>query len=176
MAPPAAAKDITVDFVQRLIDNGGTAENVRLAESVASLLSKTAGKAVMAGRWAWFYQKVRNGGDWDLKNNVYKPYKASGVIVCGVQYGNDMPGNFHFGFAGAAAGFSDYILSRGAGEAQQRAGTSKPEYWCTFGDDPADYEYIRLGIALYRQSRLAVTQAGLGQVLGKFAPPVCAVP
>ena len=169
----AAANDITVDFVDRLIANGKTAEAVALVESAAGFSVPGAGKLVMAGRWAWFYQKVRNGGDWDFKNNVYKQHKATGVIVCGQQYGNDMPGNFHFGYAGAAAGFAAGVLLKGAGMAQQRAGTSKPEFWCTYGDDPTDHEFIRLGIELYRQVGTSVTQAALKQILATFQTTVC---
>ena len=171
-----APTDITVDFIDRLIANGKTGEMVATAEWGAGFAIPQADKVVAAGRWAWFYQKVRNGGDWDFKNNVYKPYKATGVMICGQQYGNDMPGNFHFGYAGAAAGFSAGVLLKGAGMAQQRAGTSKPEFWCTFGDDPADHEFIRLGIELYRQVGTSVTQAALKQILATFQPKVCPTP
>ena len=58
----------------------------------------------------WFYQKVRNGGPWDYKK--FDPYFAA-------------LGNFNFGAAGTAAGIN--ILLMGAGWAQGRAGTSKPE-------------------------------------------------
>ncbi len=169
----ASGTDITLDFIDRLSTNGQTAERVYLAESMVGKISPGGGSVATAARWTWFYQKVRNGGDWDFKNNVYKPYKTNGVVICGQQYKNDMPGNFHFGFVGAAAGFAAGILTRGAGIAQERAGTSKPEYWCTAGDDPIDYEFIRLGINLYREVGLKVTQAALKQMLAKFQTIVC---
>src|SRR5262245_53454402 len=127
------SNDITNDFVDRLKTNGKTCEGVRIAETVVGAGGGVAGSAGSAfARYMWFYYKVRNKGDWDFKNNVYKPYKASGVTVCGNHYGNDMPGNFHFGFAGRAAGFDTETLRFLAGWAQQRAGTSKPEFNCTY--------------------------------------------
>ena len=77
------------------------------------------------------------------------------------------------GFVGAAAGFSSLILHKGAGIAQERAGTSKPEYHCTYGDDPTDFEFIRLGINLYDQVGLSVTEAALKSSLGQFQTIVC---
>jgi hypothetical protein len=61
----------------------------------------------------WFYQKVRNGGPWDYKK--FDPYFAAF-------------GNFNFGATGTAAGIPANILLMGAGWAQDRAGTSKPEW------------------------------------------------
>ena len=84
----------------------------------------------------WFYQKVRNGGPWDYKK--FDPYFAAF-------------GNFNFGAAGTAAGIPANILLMGAGWAQGRAGTSKPEWgkWYEkppYGDDPTDKRNIREGI------------------------------
>ncbi len=84
----------------------------------------------------WFYNQVRNKGPWDYKQ-------------LGRQYENF--GNFNFGATGCAFGLSSEILLRGAGWAQQRAGTSEPEngnWWGTppYGDDPRDQEMIQRGI------------------------------
>lgn len=167
-APP----DMTVDFIDRLKTNGKTAVTVGaitggFGADPGSILAKRGVK------YAWFYRQVRNGGPWDLKNNVYKPYKKTGLIICGTTYGNDMPGNFHYGFVGAAAGFSDLILHKAAGMAQERAGTSKPEYHCTYGDDPQDFEFVRLGIDLFDQVGLKVTEASLKSTLATFQTIVC---
>jgi hypothetical protein len=167
----AGPVDITVGFIELLKTNGKTA--VIAGALTSSNISDPTFVLKKTAKYAWFYNKVRNGGDWDLKNNVYKPYKKTGVIVAGNTYGNDMPGNYHFGFVGAAAGFSDYILHKGAGEAQQRAGTSKPEYGCTYGDDPTDYEFIRLGIELYDTVGLSVTEAALKSSLAGFQTITC---
>ena len=168
-----AATDVTKDFVDRLITNGKTA----LVMSAAGRSGFGIGGLVVSqgAKYAWFYQKVRNKGDWDFKNNVYLRYKKEGIIVCGKHYSNAMPGNFHFGFVGAAAGIPRSVLHLAAGKAQERAGTSKDEFWCTSGDDPEDYEFIRLGIQLFRDVALKVTEANLTKTLAAFNAPTCGV-
>lgn len=164
-----AAPNITQDFISRLIDNGKTAEGWR-----PSTWELVVSPAIAAGAlFNRFYQKVRAGAPWDFKSNVYKAHKASGVEVAGKTYRFDMPGNFHYGFTGAAAGIADAVLFRAAGLAQERAGTSKDEYHCTYGDDPEDYEFIRLGIKLYDDVELKVTTTNLAQVLSLFRTIVC---
>lgn len=84
----------------------------------------------------WFYEKVRRGGPWDYKQ--FNPYFQNF-------------GNFNFGAAGTAAGIPAEMLLMGAGWAQGRAGTSKPEWgkWYQkppYGDDPTDQRYIKEGI------------------------------
>ncbi|WP_447858643.1 polymorphic toxin type 44 domain-containing protein [Enterobacter ludwigii] len=74
----------------------------------------------------WFYQQVKNHGPWDYK-----------------QQRRDLAnfGNFNYGATGFAAGIPEATLYMGAGFAQSRAGTSKPQ-WGTwygelpYGDDP----------------------------------------
>ncbi|QVM90808.1 bacteriocin [Pseudomonas entomophila] len=85
---------------------------------------------------SWFYNKVRNRGEWDYKQHGRK-YEAFG--------------NFNYGACGTAAGISPEILLRGAGWAQGRAGTSNPAFgnwWgdVPYGDDPSDQEWIKAGI------------------------------
>jgi RHS repeat-associated protein len=83
---------------------------------------------------ASFYDSVKNNGRWDYKqqNRGYQDF-----------------GNFNFGATGYVVGLGPW-LQRGAGWAQSRAGTSKPE-WGTwtgkspFGDDPADQAMILAG-------------------------------
>jgi RHS repeat-associated protein len=88
----------------------------------------------------WFYKQVRNKGPWDYKQQ-------------GSQY-QDF-GNFNFGAAGSAFGFPSPILLRGAGWAQQQAGTSSPQWGSPFGaapygDDPADQSMIQKGIDYFQ--------------------------
>ena len=161
----ATGADITADFGRRLRGNGRAAEAVGDVEYL--------GLAGTAAKYTWLYSKVRNGGDWDLKNNVYRPYRQNGVIVCGKAYSNDMPGNFHYGFVGTAASVSRAILLRAAGEAQRRAGTSRPEFWCTHGDDPTDAGFVELGIQLYKNVGSEVTETALKHVLAGFTPRIC---
>ncbi|HWY70313.1 MAG TPA: FG-GAP-like repeat-containing protein [Terriglobales bacterium] len=83
----------------------------------------------------WFFEQVRNKGPWD--------YKQSGKEL------QDF-GNFNFGATGGAFGFPLNALHRGAGWAQQQAGTSLPEWGSPFGewpygDDPRDSYWITEG-------------------------------
>jgi hypothetical protein len=165
--------DVTNDFVDLLRTNGRVARAMGVS---ASLTSVGGLGGVIAGGVAlhtWFYYKVRNHGDWDLKNNVFKAYKKTGLDIAGKHYDNDMPGNFHFGFVGRAAGFPAVELFWGAGEAQKRAGTSRPEYYCTYGDDPEDNEFIRLGVKLYEDYGLSFAVNDLKTVLAGFQSQVC---
>lgn len=97
------------------------------------------GKLNVFGRYSAFYNSVRNGGPWDYK-----------------QWGSQFQdfGNFNYGMTGAAAGFSDQVLLRAAGWAQQRAGTSTsawggPLGGPPYGDDPNDQQMIQDGINYY---------------------------
>lgn len=174
------ATNITSEFIKRLIANGSSIQGSvgGAGWGAAAVLGGLVG-GIMIGK-AKFYDplvafrnKVRNGGDWDFKSNWLKPYKDDGVEVAGKQYRYDMPGNFHYGYTGCAAGISDNMLLTQAGKAQKAAGTSKPEFHCTNGDDPEDAEFIRLGIKLYDDHGLKVTETNLGQILGAFKAKVC---
>jgi hypothetical protein len=158
-----SAPDITADFLSRLRTNGAFAST-----RLRSLDART--------RYLVFYGLVRSGGLWDFKANVYSGFARTGVAVCGRDYRYDMPGNYNYGYAGAAAGFSDSTLLAAAGAAQVQAGTSRPEYWCTYGDDPEDSVFIMLGIALYRGVGLAVTTTNLQRSLAAFTRIVCPMP
>jgi hypothetical protein len=86
-----------------------------------------------------FYQAVQNKGRWDYKQrgSAYQDF-----------------GNFNFGATGYAAGFGPILLP-GAGWAQSRAGTSKPQWgnWygkAPYGDDPADQAMILAGMQYAR--------------------------
>lgn len=158
-----SAPDITADFVSRLRANG------RFARSTLRRLDTTA-------RYLAFAMLVRGGGRWDFKANVYRGFRESGVTVCGRPYRYDMPGNYHYGFVGAAAGFSLTTLLSAAGGAQIQAGTSRPEYWCTFGDDPEDSAFIILGIGLHQSVQLDVSTTNLHLSLALFTRIVCQTP
>jgi RHS repeat-associated protein len=87
-----------------------------------------------------FYNMVRNHGPWDYKQQ-------------GSQYQNF--GNFNYGATAASQGsFPTTVIDRMAGWAQQRAGTSKPEWGgplgsAPYGDDPADQQMVNAGIQYY---------------------------
>ena len=93
----------------------------------------------------FFIEKVRTGGDWDLKNNIYPSrdqYMYNGMI-----YDGEDIGNIHFGYVGAAL-YTSGFLHFGAGVYQIFSG-SKWEYWSTLFDEPRDSEMIEYGIKLY---------------------------
>ncbi|MCD3195720.1 bacteriocin [Clostridium botulinum C] len=102
-------------------------------------------------RLGHFYNLVKNGSAIDLKNQGWnsKKYIYNGEVI-----DNDAPGNIAYGYLGKAFGFSDELLLRAAGYAQQKAGTSKPEWgkpWGSppYGDDPRDQARIKQGIKVY---------------------------
>jgi hypothetical protein len=174
------ATNITGEFIKRLIANGASIEGSvggtgwKAAAVLTGLIGGVIiGKTKFYDPLVAFRNKVRNGGDWDFKSNWLKPYKDTGIEVAGKQYRYDMAGNFHYGYVGCAAGISDGMLLAQAGKAQVAAGTSKPEYHCTHGDDPEDHEFIRLGIKLYDDNGLKVTETNLAQILGAFQVIVC---
>jgi len=108
-------------------------------------------------------------GIWDHKPFIKKNYGMwSYDDVSGNSYQYDVWSNVHFGYVGAASGFSDWELKSGAGVGQLLAGTSDvgifdKEYWrrrfSTLGDadvlaafdDPKDQAAIQLGIDLWRK-------------------------
>ena len=88
-----------------------------------------------------FYTAVKNKGKWDYK-----------------QYGSAYEdfGNFNYGATGSTL-FPKFVLRRGAGYAQNRAGTSKESWgkWYQgkpYGDDPKDQDAINKGINYYYQN------------------------
>lgn len=123
--------------------------------------ASVAANASEAGKLRWllpplkefvFYLDVRNGSPWDYKR---QGRTLSDLGTIGPSPYQDF-GNFNFGVVGAAAGFPAQELLRGAGYAQQQAGTSSPQWghWYSpnppYGDDPSDQAMIRAGIAYYQ--------------------------
>lgn len=120
MYPPSAPSGASVD------------QNMQVA-SMERNYFKNGGTAFLL---SWFYQRVRNRGEWDYKQR-------------GRQY--EAFGNFNYGACGTAAGLSETVLLRGAGWAQSRAGTTNSSFgswWgeMPYGDDPQDQEWIKAGI------------------------------
>lgn len=81
----------------------------------------------------WFYQKVRNRGPWD--------YKQQDRNLANF-------GNFNYGATGFAAGIPEKTLYMGAGFAQSHAKTSRPQWGAwhgefPYGDDPRDQFWIK---------------------------------
>ena len=93
----------------------------------------------------FFIEKVKTGGDWDLKNNIYP--SSNQYIYNGKEYTGEDIGNIHFGYVGAAL-YNSWFLHFGAGVYQIFSG-SKWEYWSTCFDEHRDREMIEYGIKLY---------------------------
>ena len=95
----------------------------------------------------------KNGKKWGLVDQVpnKKPWDCKQIRSIYQDFGN-----FNYGMTGSAAGIPENILLRGAGWAQSRAGTSKPEFgkWWDinggYGDDPNDQEQIKRGIQYFK--------------------------
>jgi RHS repeat-associated protein len=102
----------------------------------------------------YFRNKVKNGGDWDLKQKPqYSPAAYPNWFVYdGKQIRSDAPGNIHYGYVGAAAFWSspEFLLDK-AGQAQVAAGTSQQQWQNSYfhGDDPVDQANILWGINMY---------------------------
>jgi hypothetical protein len=123
--PPLAPDGVDVD------------ENIRKAAEVADYFRRLLAMFRSPDLTPlWWTTQVGPGGPWDYKtrHRRYIPF-----------------GNFNFGAAGRAAGFSSDALLRGAGWAQFWAGNWSPTFgvpWGDppYGDDPADQEWIKKGI------------------------------
>ena len=176
MADPTQPLDITTWFVGQLKTNGAVAKS-KGTMSFAEKLGTLGGLAAHeAAKLKWFKKQVQARGPWDFKTNYLKNYRTAGVTFSGTHYRYDMPGNFHYGFVGAAANIGDTVLELGAGQAQVRSNTSKPEYWCTSFDDPEDNAYVKLGIALDKSQGLAISAADVDAHLKKFKLTTCGEP
>jgi RHS repeat-associated protein len=97
-----------------------------------------------------FYNLVKTGGEWDLKNkNEWKLNKGDSFTYIKLKYSSADIGNIHFGFVGSVL-FSWKTLCTGAGIYQIYSGTSKWSYWYSFFDDPRDTYCISVGRALWK--------------------------
>jgi hypothetical protein len=169
--PKTEPLDITDWFVGQLILNGKTAR--KMGNMTWKDYVPVWGLARTKSLLDWFKKQVKSGAPWDFKSNVLKPYRESGATFAGKHYRFDMPGNFHYGYIGAAAGIRTWLLKHAAGQAQLDAGTSAREYWCTDFDDPVDQAYILLGVKLYDTKGLSITSSDVATMLDKFNPQTC---
>lgn len=109
--------------------------------------------------WREFYDRVKAGGVWDFKLRDQESIRA------GRRSKYEEFGNFAFGMTGAAFGFTEGALLRGAGLAQQADPTSRSVGEGTpvggwseifgdggtypFGDERSDAEAIQRGVAYH---------------------------
>jgi hypothetical protein len=98
-------------------------------------------------RLAEFYDLVRNGGPFDLKNQ--EEWQKAGFVYEGEIVDGDALGNISYGYLGKVLGIPDEVLLVAAGVAQVAAGTSDLNFLLGFGDDPRDQMRIMQGINQY---------------------------
>jgi hypothetical protein len=121
---------------------------------------------------------VRDGGPWDHKNFIQKMERDAGhspvfQTVGDSKYHYDTWSNIHYGYVGAAAGFSSEELLEGAGLEQigtnyynrepviSQPGISGLKRF----DDPYDQTGIQLGISLWKEHSLGLTPEHIIQAL-----------
>ena len=107
----------------------------------------------------YFKEKVRPGGEWDLKNTPEYNSKTydQGFLFDGQHVRSDAPGNIHYGYVGAATlwdqipGVGPQFLLQQAGAVQGSTNTSQPQWQNSYfhGDDPVDQINILWGVNLY---------------------------
>jgi hypothetical protein len=110
---------------------------------------------------------VKGGGPWDFKPDLSKA-GVSTVILGGHSFGFDIVANIHYGFVGAASGFSLNELLLGAGAAQLASGTSSWSYAGSNFDDPRDQAAIWLGFWLYGQYGIDLTIDQFVQAIDQY--------
>lgn len=97
----------------------------------------------------YFYKKVTDGGDWDIKlQDEWKFQAGKTYIYDGKELRMDDPGNIHFGYVGAVV-FSEEAVCFGAGMNNLlKFGTGQGNM-SSYYDDPQDQEMMRLGHRMY---------------------------
>ena len=120
-----------------LVALGEIGGDINVDDIYANLLEQNTEEA--AGMWNpfSFRNKVKNKGEWDLKNtkntifglaNHTKGEKTTFTFQGESMEAQDI-GNHHFGAVGEAAGmFPQEFMLKQAGEAQMASGTSRPEW------------------------------------------------
>lgn len=100
-----------------------------------------------------FVEKVRSGGEWDLKaKKKWKPktYGATSFTYETKKLQGEDVGNLHFGYVGAVL-FGKTALCAGAGLYQIYSGTSNLKYFTSYFDDPRDTKHIKLGYEIWKE-------------------------
>ena len=126
---PEPTADISESFRKTLRDNANTVKETTKNKGI-----------IESGKQ--FYNKVRNKGEWDLKQlpEYQGTFRFNNLVI----QGQDI-GNINFGYTGKALGLPDSVLLAGAGFAQIKAGTSNFSFiMASNGDDLRDQIYAAL--------------------------------
>lgn len=147
-------------------DLGGVLD---VSEIYSNLLRRNTYRADLMYDAFAFRDLVKNGGDWDYKNNKGTIFGLGNDGKTMFRYNGMMMeaqdiGNHHFGAVAKDFGFPLGVSLRQAGKAQMAAGTSRPEWQryktgrgntkimiAPYGDDPRDQRWIRLGYEYVRK-------------------------
>lgn len=101
-------------------------------------------------------------GIWDYKSDIHAQHGEWAYDPAGDRsYAYDVWSNILFGYNGRAAGFSTAELKSGAGAGQIVAGTSSSDYWNSWFDDPRDIAAMEIGIDLWEEHGLDLTEQQL---------------
>ena len=135
-----APDDNVVDITEKL--NALMRKNAATMESVQAKRGNTYAAL-------YFYKKVTDGGDWDIKlQDEWKFQEGKTYIYEGKELRMDDPGNIHFGYVGAVV-FSEEAVCFGAGMNNLlKFGTGQGSLG-SYYDDPQDQEMMRLGHRKY---------------------------
>ena len=152
-------KDLTNEFNETLKETADFFEKALKAYENAQ--SKNPSLAAKVGGYGaklkFFNDMVTDGAEYDIKSNKQSPFYSKGdnfqngkveyAFYDGKLFRYDDFGNFNYGVAGKAFGFSDFILEAGAG-ANQLTKSSSPHDGPYF-DDKRDNYMIRQGFIYY---------------------------
>ena len=160
--------------------------NIDMSEIIDNKLEQSAQDAAkmkemnMHDRYLSYFEKVHTTGDWDLKNNNASNSNSNARTIWGTAWLYDKNnkstttfscsyftnasaadvGNFHAGYTGIIAGFSKYILWKGAGAAETYKTFKNGNYLSGLwrlnnlltplnrksGDNPKDFKYNTMGM------------------------------
>lgn len=133
---PEPTKDISNSFRNTLKGNATEIKTIKNEQGVISASKQ-------------FYLKVKNKGEWDLKQK--EEYQGTFSLNGCVVQGQDL-GNINFGYTGRALGIPTPVLLIGAGVAQILAGTTTTTFvLASNGDDFRDQLFIIYGVMLYNE-------------------------
>ncbi len=169
------------ETVTKLGEVGATIEVSKILTNLMTINAETAREKVDGNYWT-FFNLVRTGAPWDYKNRDDTVFgfgfdsEAEELTDTRFSFNlnfngqsfnkNDLTaadiGNFHAGFVGNQAGFSDIDLFIGAGMAESYKDAKKFELrfaqvyqllvdGAPYGDEQRDYDFDVMGIAASRQ-------------------------
>lgn len=101
----------------------------------------------------YYYVKVTDDGDWDIKvQDEWKFQEGKTYVYQGVELRMDDPGNIHFGYVGAVV-FPEEFVCFGAGMNNLLKFGFTAGDISSYFDDPHDQEMMRWGYALYLEDQ-----------------------